>query len=299
MIQFKNFNKISPKLEQAQRKLKPGETATFQMLTGIRNIDFDPQVMKDRPVLYGKVQIPTRQVIKDPETQKPIDIALIEIGENDQIVFKPFIAGLRNNAPIPNYHANGRFTLNGDSLEDQEVLDVISLVNENKRNPFRDPTKEATFYEIIETEISTDNNNRRAKLREALNKIDAMDIEEVRDIAAALGFNYTNDDVIVRDNVSTYAENEPVTFLSLLQDDLTPIKSDVTRALRSGIISYEPGEGKVKMGAIILITLAGFGRESFDYVLRLSEWLKSTPDGQKQYKVIKNQLKNKQESKPA
>lgn len=137
------INMLSKEYVESIPKLEG--TAYFQLLTGIPNNDPDQRERDKRPLLFGHVQISTRDTIRDPNTKKAVRIGVVEdfdVRTSEVIKYKTF---------VPNTHLMqnpGVFALHEGNLDDEELYEFLQICNSNRDNPNRDLKSEAMFYEI-------------------------------------------------------------------------------------------------------------------------------------------------------
>lgn len=138
-------NMISDEYMKSLKTLEEGEVVYFQLLTGIPNNDPDLSERQKKPTLFGHVQIPTNDTIRDPFTNKPVKIAVVEDydAKTGEVT--------RSRMFVPNMHLPqnpGIFALRGGDIQDEEMYAYLQICNYNRDAKGRDTKKEAMFYEI-------------------------------------------------------------------------------------------------------------------------------------------------------
>lgn len=285
MIEYKNLNKISDKLKQSIPPMN-GEVV-FQMLNGHKNNDMDQREREKQPMLYGKTQIPTFARIKDPFANDGRG-AVVDIGlpmgmdnNGNAISFKPFLAG--------NYDGifNGKFSLNEQKMEDQELYEIFWLLNENQSNPNRDKSVLPLFKIVNYKEEVKSEFGKIDILREALKVLSELKEEGYLEFANSQNFTETNPDFI-KAQVSNFAKTHPDKFLTIIKDPNTKTKSKIKEALTRSILTFDAKSKEVAVNGNKIMTVSK--EDTDDYIGAIARWLDSAKNGKSIYDGILKQL---------
>ena len=273
---LKNFNNISEELKNSIPHLKNGEVKTVQMLTGQRMLQVSEDGSQYFEDVFGKHQIPTRDRIKDPffkrggTTPEYVHIGVpLEVNANSEAVetTKFFMPGIGETQFL------GKFSLIGGDLDDDELYEYLWLSNKNGSNPYRDKS-EPPMYEFIDiTKASKEKRKGANNKLTALSLATTMDLEDVRDFHASMGWSVLEDSDIMRANLEDYADKFTDEFLSRYSDPSTKVKSEVKRAIDAGYIKYDPTGHKL-LWAKSDVVIAKLERvEGVEYLTQIAEWV--------------------------
>lgn len=145
--------------------------------------------------------------------------------------------------------------LNGGKFADKNARKLISRIDE-------------------QAEATTQRTERSQKLK-ALNAVSAMSDKDLVDFADAMGWDSSDDKVILRNNAEDLAEHSPEFFNDLIAGQSVEYKSAVQQALNKKVISFDPVEGKFTWTSNTqTITLVSPGGDH-TAVDKLAEWLQS------------------------
>lgn len=290
-----DFNKISDKLKKSIPKLKPGQSVTFQMLNGVPNPEPDQTERNKTPILYGKMQIPTKDRIFDPflgDTGDYVDIGVLESFRRDrdnqlEIVTKLLVPGMGV------FEFGGKFSLRGGKIEDEEMFEYLWICNHNGKNPHRDKSVPALFQPINLLEDSQATIKTTNSLREALNIAGDMSVAEAQQIAASFNWPVIAEDEVLVAKINDFAAKFPDEFLRAINNPKTKMKSEVKKAMDAGIITFDVLTNQVHLGNELIATISLAGGN--DFLTAFSDWLKTSKNGEAVHQNMVSRIEEKRE----
>jgi len=273
MVKYKNLNDVSEEVKQMIPPMK-GEVI-FQMLNGSPNNDNDRNERERQPMFYGKTQIPTKVKIKDPKTQKFVDIgAPMEVDNDNVISYRPFLAGKDDGI------FNGKFSLMEGKAVDEELYEVFWLSPFRQGSPFAEAGTKPLFKIVNFKEESTKTLGKVEKLREALELLKVFTEVDYANFAASQNWTET-DPEFIKAAVSKFAKDDYDKFLLIAKSDDTIVKANIKRAFDKQILAFDRKIRVIQKEAIGL---------SKDAVLAIEKVL------QKHRLVINDLIKNSSDS---
>lgn len=282
---LKNFNNISEKLiEECIPKLEG--VASFHMLTGTTILHVNEDGGETKEFVYPKVQIPTRDRIKDPFTGKYVDIGVVKDFDGDNVkstVF--FMPGMGTD------RFAGRFSLHEGNVDEEEMYEYLCICNYNAKNPHRDKRVEPLF-EIVDTVAESKQTRKKtSKLRDALITATDMGLNDARDFAASMNWNYDVPEDVLRGQIESYAQSNPDEFLKRNFDPNVKVKSDIKRAVDSGIVNYDPSTNKIlwAKGNVTIATLER--QEGVSWLDAFADFVLTSANGNNVIQGIRKRLK--------
>jgi hypothetical protein len=241
-VKDSEINKVSPVITDYLKKkaLKPGETAQYRLLTGVKNTDKDKT---EGEFLFGAVQcIVLKDTIRDKGSGQPVTIAVIKnVGKDGNITPGKLYVKPRKN--------DGSFKLSGDNPGDVEIYYVLELLSQNKSNPFATPGVIKIFERIDELAEANQRSRVRNMLQDSWNAIDRWNKEETQIRAAAYNISTQLDVHVLKDKLKTIAERAPEEFYETIDSEETMTKALIKMAKEAGVISYNTVEMKWYLSA--------------------------------------------------
>lgn len=281
MVKYKNLNDVSDDVKEMIPKMD--SEVIFQMLNGHPNNDMDRNEREKQPMFYGKTQIPTKIKIKDPKTQKFVDVGVpMEIGENDNVVsYRPFLAGKDDGV------FNGKFSLMKGKAVDEELYEIFWLSPFREGSPFAEAGIKPLFRIVNLKEESTKAVGRYETLKKAIAVESAFEEEDYRDFAASLNWSET-DLGDIKAKVSKFVKDNYDKFLVIAQSPDTKIKATIKKAFDRDILTFDHVTRKVNLGDSELFVVS---KENVsDLLTATANWKKSAKNGQSVYDGILKQL---------
>lgn len=276
MKKTKLFNDISPELV-SNTKLKPGQTAVYR----VYGITPDPMNPGKWAVPSSKNVPPTDQ-IWDPIKEEYIEIAAVRsVSPDGNHTFHDiYFFG----------NQGGHLILVGGRAADQEIHSYLTLCNYNGSNPNRDTSKEI-YFELVDEAAKSDKERKQRNLkREALNAAADLSPEDVRNYVAALGQDDSGKIEVLRNRLEELADNDPQSFLDLINNKQAVMKATLNRALNKGVILFDTEQSRFTWpnGEVILVvsrTTAG------DNIEELLGFCVASAKGEKVYQTIQSKAK--------
>jgi hypothetical protein len=190
----------------------------------------------------------------------------------------------------------GIFELNLDNAADRDKWAYMELHPEHSNGMFGGPN--GLFEHIDEKSDAKRRVDLRRKKDDAMSVAVNFSLKEVKDFAAAMGWNEFEDDEILQDKIQDLAEKDPDFFTTFVEEKNYHYRAVVTRAENAGLWSWVPTEYKY-IWTTSGETIVAFGRsEGQDRIERMSDWLMTDKTGILVFEKIKSMLKVKY-TKPA
>ena len=227
-MKSKNYNNIPDSLI---KKLGRNETAVYRLL----NIKPDPD-NPNRWIIPSARQIRPTDSAYCPEDDNFYDIAFISRvtakGEEEfgDIVF--FAT------------AGGTIRLNGKRKQDRELYQFLELCNYNTSNPNRVDTYEEIFYRLDKEADADEEIVDRRVVVDALNKALNMSDAEIKTTAGALGVSLSDPIKVIRNEVESYAGENPDEFIKIASQQTNSLETMVREAVDLGIVQHDAKSGK-------------------------------------------------------
>lgn len=270
------YNDLSPELVKST-KLKPGEKVVYRILNIGKN-PMDPS----RQAYPSIVSVPPTDQIWDEKKQEYVSIAAIRAVDSK---------GKHSYHEIYFYGSQaGLLILHGGRAADQEIHSYLSLCNYNVSNPTRDTTKEAIFELVDENARSEKERKTRNLKREALNAAYDLSTDEVKNFIAALGQDDNRPTDVMRNQLEAMADNDPKSFLELINNKQAAMKAVINRALAKGVILFDAESSMYKWptGEAILTVARTTAGDAAD---ELVSFCVSSAKGEKVYTTIQSKAK--------
>lgn len=289
-----SFNKISDKLRESIPMLKPGEVVTYQLLNGTPNPDPDENEKRKNPILYGKIQIPTNDRIFDKwqknsegaEVGGYVDIGAVHFFDKEQPTFRFLFPGMGHSI------FQGKFSLTGGKVEDDEMYEFLCLSNRNESNPNRDKSVTPLFKMVNALADSKAVTGKVATLRKAINLAADITEKDAHKLAASLNWNDFSDWAVLKAEIEQFASRTPDKFIAAYEDPNTVIKADLKMALDAKIIDFDMATMDVKMGGSLLTKLT----DASDVLGSIFQWQQSAKNGEQVLAGIRKQLEKTKEA---
>lgn len=177
--------------------------------------------------------------------------------------------------------------------EDQKRVMYILLHPKLSGGRFSDPSKQQIMSLIDEKQEASVAKGQRQNRKLAMVAASNMTDAEVREFAAAMLWDETEDIEVLRNLVEESAEATPSMFIDLVENKSVEFKALVKRAVDQKFIAYNPSEFKfVWVENQQTITMIGQGLDGKHEVDRLAEWLMTSgKQGDSVYNKLKSLLK--------
>lgn len=244
------YNDLSAELLAKIPKLQHGQEFTFMMLTGMKNPNPDPEEQKNRPVLYPRQNIPTRDRIKDVDGSYK-DIILADGWIKDEPT--------KNRLVMPGMDVNqgmffGKFSVRGGNVADEELYQYLMLTNYNEDSVLeadRDTSVTPLFRVVDVKRTAKETSNKVTTLKNALEKAVGITKEgnESQALAFAASLNWPTypDKEELNAKILDMAREKPEEFLKITNDPMGKIKSLVKQAFDKGVLTVDLKSGEVKL----------------------------------------------------
>lgn len=177
--------------------------------------------------------------------------------------------------------------------EDKDTCMICELHPKLKGGEFADSDKVPVFSRIDEQADATAQRTERTSRLKALNVAQEMSDAQVREFAAAMLWDDTQDMEVLRNEAETLADSDPVFFNDLVEGKTIEALALSKRALDMGIIVFDPAEYKMYWGGnkqtVVMLNVQGDKNE----VQKFADWLLTGDKGADVFKKLKSLTKEK------
>lgn len=285
-----SFNDI-PK-EMLPPKLAKGEIVTFQFVTGKPNpVPKNERGQRDPDIIYNvSIRIPTRDTIKTTDG-RIIDIGVDPKSDKDGNIRTRFLAIKAND--------NGGFfsVVEGD-ITTEIFYEFLMLTNLNETNQYRDQNVLPLFKQVDPKKEAKMMISRGEAIGTATNAVIAMNVGELRQLAASLNMNSENDIEVLRGDIMRMAIEAPEKFIKIVDNPDMQMKAMVKRALELSLVTYEPVERKFVWNTGTTIARMDFV-EGKDHLDGMVDWIKTHPNGLEVANKLKSLVSKEAKAKKA
>jgi len=159
--------------------------------------------------------------------------------------------------------------------EDVKEVTYILLHPRNKNGFFPDPSKRQEVSIINETAAAESAMKLRSEKRKALNAVEDMDYQALKNFADAMGqgWDSTEDEGILRNKAEELAENDPAYFNDKIAGKKVEYGAMVKQAIVRGIWVFDPAEYKYSWAGnkqtVTILSPVGEASEQD----KMAEWL--------------------------
>jgi hypothetical protein len=262
-------------------KLEKGETVTYQFVTGKPNpVPKSQRGNRDPDIIYNVlIRIPTSDTIRLSDG-RIVNIGVVDSINKDGEVKTKFLSIRANDN-------GGFFSVVGGDIATEVFYYFLELTNRNESNENRDENVEPLFKRVDRKKEAKLLINRGEAIGTATNAVIAMNIGELRQLAAALNMHSENEPEILRGELMKMAIETPENFIKIIENPDIKIKSLIKRASELGLITYVPVEHKWMWSTgqtVARIDLV----EGKDELEGMADWIKSHANGLE----VENKLKS-------
>jgi len=276
-----DFNKISPQLKEYIKLPKKDTVVRYKFLIGVR--DFD----NPNKINYPTQNIKTKDRIRDPFSNEFVDIGVFKekkiIEGNETILTKKkWLAGGSQ---------EGELALTIGRIEDDELYEFMELSNENESNPYRDTSVVPMFKRIDVVKNAVNQNKARSARFTALQYVESLDDNGLREFAAAQGWDENEDIEVLRNLTGEMADKKPDAFIAFVQDPEMKDKSLLKYAFTKEILRHDVSTNKVywtKSGTVLAQLERQDGKSYIDSLL---DFILTNKRGGDAMASIKKQIK--------
>lgn len=290
--QVAHFNDLSPALKQKleARIASYGKKVRYKF--SISNANPDP-LKENGPIIWptNYTLDPIVFDIVDLEEKRDGKSRAKKIGMVDKVDDKGIPFAFKR-VRIPGKNA-GIFELElEDNPDDIRMAMYIELHPKLGNGLFQDKKRIPIITRIDEKKDSQEKREIRSSKAKALQLAGQMSDAEIREFAAAMTWDDSDEMEILRDKVEMEAENDPVSFVKLASTEKMKYQALVKRALIKGTLFYDPVGGRfldAKQQTITVLGLASGQNE----VEQFAEFLMTNgKKGEEIYKRIEAATKS-------
>lgn len=162
-----------------------------------------------------------------------------------------------------------------DNEEDLNEVMYLELHPKLVGGQYQDKNKKGIFRRIDEQQDAKERSSFRELKAKALSVATVMDEEKLKEFAAALLWDETEEVEVLRDRVEELSETNPKLFTDLIADGDLGTRANIKKALDLQVISFDPIEYKF-MWADTQHLIINFGQEvdGKTHIQRFAEWVK-------------------------
>lgn len=282
---YGQYNQLSEKLraELEARVASFGKTVTYRFT--ISNPDPHPE-RKGQPVWPSIYTLdPKTFIIKDPYSGKMVRVGMVksvnEKGEPDafECVRIKEVDG-------------GKLTLNLETIEGRDMAMYMELQPKVKNGLFPDTSKRQIVERVDYKAEAVKTRQERSARVKALQLAEAMELNDVRQFAAAMEWDESEDEDILRGRLEEAAEKDPNVFLKLTEGDTLEIRATIKRAIDKRVIAFDPSQYQFLWVANNQPAATLQVSEEKSEVAAFADWVQSGGDSAKKvYQKIKSLVK--------
>lgn len=279
-----SFNDLPESVIKSIAPLQVGQVAVYQLLNGTENpLPKNDQYRKADMIYPFSVRIPTRCQIR-LDDGRYVDIGVVQ-DVKDEDVTRTKLLVVRGN------DNNGLFHVTGGDSTTEQFYQYLELSQHNQNSPYRDKDLPALYKRVDELAEANDVLDRGSAIQKATTIVDAMNVGEIRQAAAARNWSSTDDPKVLKAKLMKLAIEDPEGFLKFAGDDTKQYKALVKRALELSLISYSPVENKFNWSnGQALATLSRVdGKDELDGI---ADWINTHTNGPAVYEKLKKMVKN-------
>lgn len=233
------FNKLSEKRRKELKTMFPSDKGVylFKLLNGSTVPTIDKEGSSTgRKTFYPRTFIKPVQTVFDEDGTRKTVAALKSYVGNDprfhQIMTDPA--------------RNGFFSYRESVPEEAEIIDFLLCSNDFASNPYRSKHEEP-LYDIVDNVKVAKHKYKIAHDKAlAYRLLDSWNETQVKDFAAAMGWDDTDEDVVLRGKVYDMIENPSGNgaseFKSMAEDPELEYRSLLKRAMDKNIVTFSPQE---------------------------------------------------------
>jgi len=192
--------------------------------------------------------------------------------------------------------ARGILRLDLTKDEDRDICRILELHPKLKGGEFADSARIPVVSRVDEVADATTARTERSARLIALNAVNEMSDAKIREFAAGMQWDDTQELEILRNQAETLADTDPVFFNDILKENTIEYRAIVQQAITKGIIMFDPAEYKFSwVGNKQPITvLSPVGEKT--HIEKFAEFLKIGTQGQELFKKIKSLTNGKAEA---
>lgn len=184
----------------------------------------------------------------------------------------------------------GIYTIDMEKPHDRDVFAFLELHPKMQNGRFRDFNAPGIVTRIDEVAEATTLSRLRNVKVEAMFVASSFNAQQVRDFAAAMNWNESDDLVILKNRIEAIAESDPVFFKEFIDSKNIEYRAVLKRAMDKNIIAYLPVESKfvwVSNGQPIAVLERVEGGKYLD---RMCDWVLTSKNGMEVFQRIKGLL---------
>lgn len=190
----------------------------------------------------------------------------------------------------------GKYMLDLNKPDDRDAFGFLELHPKLSGGTFADPQAPGLIRRVDVTREAKRRVSTRNEKANALLVSTTMDDVQVKDFAAAMGWDETEDIGVLRDRMQDIAENDHKFFTEFLDNKNFQHRAVIKRAMDNKIIEFHPVENKFVWASnkqIICVLERAEGDKVLD---RMSDWLVTAKNGPEVFQQITKMLNKKEKA---
>ncbi|MES2287370.1 MAG: hypothetical protein V4547_16880 [Bacteroidota bacterium] len=191
--------------------------------------------------------------------------------------------------------ARGVLRLDLTVEEDRDICRQLELHPKLKNGEFADSQRVPVVTRVDEVADATTARVERGARLTALNAVNEMSDEKIREFAAGMQWDDTQEIEVLRNQAETLADSEPIFFNDVIKSGNIEYQALVQQALNKGVIVFDQAEYKYSWGGNKqpITVLSPTGEKS--HIEKMGEFLKISANGKELAKKIKSLTSGKAE----
>jgi len=289
--QGKHYNHLSDQLrkELNDKADKAGRYVRYKFDIARKNPDGEQRTGGEflYPLLYTLT--PATYNIVDPYDKKQKKIALV-------LALKEFGADFDHFGRVTIRSATqGKLILDMTKPEDRDIFGFLEMHPKMTGGRFQDKEGPGIVSLIDEVKTADDSLKRRNLRIDAMYVAANMQLREIKDFAAAMGWDEHEEPVLLRDKITELAEMDPEFFRSFIDNKSIEYRATIQRSLDNDLIQFLPVESKF-IWSTNRQTIAVLDRvEGHNVLERMTDWIMTSKNGMEVFTKLKSMLSKKGE----
>lgn len=188
---------------------------------------------------------------------------------------------------------SGMYKLDLNKPSDQDVFAWLEMHPKLEDGKFRDPMMPAIVKRINLVEMAKQKLQTRSLKADSMYLAANMPHRELMNFASAMGWDETEEEVLLREKIVDIAEADATFFRDFINDKNIEYRAVLKRAMDAKIIAWLPAESKFVWCANNQPFAVLERAEGNTYMDRMCDWFVAAKNGQEVFEKIKKVLSGK------
>ncbi|HEV3223849.1 MAG TPA: hypothetical protein VGZ90_13265 [Puia sp.] len=192
---------------------------------------------------------------------------------------------------VPEY-MRGLLSLDLTNTDNWDMFALLELHPEHENGMYQNKNMKATFRRVDKLQDAQQSYSKREQRADAVAVARNKNQQEVRDFAAAMGWDETEDYTLLKDQVLQMAEEDTAAFAKVEQSNIS-YAAAIKRAMNRQVIEFVPLENKFVWGSNKQ-TIAALERSDGTMkgiIDRFKDWLETSKNGEEIYNRMLSLMK--------